>query len=174
MNHPARAQAPEARPASACVRHKGPLREASALNLKLQTPGEIPACFCPSCSITTGQQVQNLEETGASPTHRLPAEVTAGELAHHASALLSWRGQKPQLPGTDQGPEQRAGRAHPHTAHSRIPRTQAGARCRRWHGLRPTRRGSCPLPPAQHLRKPERDVKAGDREPEEMLAKSRS
>lgn len=44
----------------ACVRRKGPLRAASALNLKLQTPGEIPARFCPSCSIATGQRVQNL------------------------------------------------------------------------------------------------------------------
>lgn len=48
-----------------CLRHKAPLREAAALNLKLQTPGEIPACFCPSCSSITSKKPSH--RAGCSP-----------------------------------------------------------------------------------------------------------
>lgn len=55
--------------ASECLRHRAPLREASALNLKLQTPGEIPACFCPSCSSITSKKPSH--RAGCSPKSRL-------------------------------------------------------------------------------------------------------
>lgn len=87
---------------------EGPLRASSALNLKSPTLGKPQ-----TDSVLPVQLLQSSKrKTSRNPSRHRPTgqgtkpftEVTAGEVSHHISAFLWWRGQKPQLQSS-QSPE---------------------------------------------------------------------
>lgn len=88
---------------------EGPLRASSALNLKSPTLGKsqadsvLPVQLLQSSKRKTSRNPSRHRPTGQG-TKPLFTEVTAGEVSHHISAFLWWRGQKPQLQSS-QSPE---------------------------------------------------------------------